>query len=342
MSGLILVIAAGSAGHILPALTFATSWCAKEEGRIISFIGSNKKLDATILKNSQNLAHQEQYYLMDLPGLKLWRYPIFLFQLIRIVIHSLFLLHRQKPEMVYTTGALLAVPICIAARLLRIPVVLHELNVQPGKAILFLAPFATKILLTFKATQVLFKKNTVKCEVRPYPVRFTEQDKQQSKSVALACISELSSQLFFEDKKTIFIFGGSQGSQFLNQTIKNWIVGLSQVEREQIQIIHQSGAVQLQNLQALYKNLSVTAFVFAYYHQLQTMYCAADMVICRAGAGTLFELLFFNKKSIVIPLEGLADDHQLTNAQLMAKEHPELFTVARQKDALAQIKKDFS
>ena len=337
MSNLIFVVAAGSGGHILPALTFATSWCSQVAGRAISFIGGHKKLDATILKNSLNLAYQESYYLINLPGLKLWRYPMFLFQLIRIFVHSFFLLRKQKPELVYTTGALLAVPICIAARMLRIPVVLHELNARPGKAILFLAPFATKILLTFERSKDFFKHNAIKCAVRPYPIRFIEQDKQLTKKAALVQVCEQIGQHFVEKKKTFFILGGSQGSQFLNETIKKWILGLSQAEREQIQIIHQSGSMQLQELQNFYDGLSIPTIVFAYYHQLQTMYSAADMVICRAGAGTLFELLFFEKKSLVIPLEGIADDHQVFNAQVLVQEHPTLFTVARQGDALKAL-----
>jgi UDP-N-acetylglucosamine--N-acetylmuramyl-(pentapeptide) pyrophosphoryl-undecaprenol N-acetylglucosamine transferase len=339
MSNLILVIAAGSGGHILPALTFATAWCARVAGRAISFIGSHKKLDATILKNSTNFVHAEFYYLINLPGLKFWRYPMFLFQLIRIFVHSYFLLRSQKPELVYSTGALLAIPVCIAARLLRIPVVLHELNAQPGKAILFLAPFATKILLTFESSKSFFKHNAVKCEVHSYPIRFSEQDKQLTKTAAYIELCELTGYHFSKSKRTFFVLGGSQGSQFLNEAIKIWILSLAQAERDGIQIIHQSGAAQAKELQKFYEGLHIPAFVFAYYHQLQTMYCVADLVVCRAGAGTLFELLFFNKKSVVIPLEGLADDHQLINAQLMAAEHPELFTVIRQGEVEGKMQK---
>ena len=330
MSSRIVVIAAGSGGHILPALVFARQWCSKALGRVISFVGSYKKLDGVVLQQKDSIDTYQQYYLINLPGLKIWRYPMFFFQLIRIFIQAFFLLRRQKPELVYSTGALLAVPFCLAARLQRIPVTLHELNARPGKAILFLAPFVTEILITFESSRAFFKHHAFKCQLAEYPIRFTHQDQQISSVDALQQLCSFSEVQLVTTKKTMMVVGGSQGSFFLNQTIIEWLTSLSKEERSKIQLLHQAGAVQVAFLQKQYQELGVTAFVFAYFHQLQIMYQASDLVICRAGAGTLFELLFFKKQAIIIPLEGQADDHQLANAQELAVKNPNLFTVIQQ------------
>jgi len=132
-------------------------------------------------------------------------------------------------------------------------------------------------------------------------------------------------------KKTILILGGSQGSIFLNNYIKQLIIKHPLVSST-INVIHQTGSLDSTNWSYFYKKNNITATVFSYNPNLASVYCAADVIICRAGAGTLFEIEFFKKKCIIIPLKTNTTDHQIDNARAMSTEHPDLFVWLDQQD----------
>ncbi|NBQ18022.1 hypothetical protein EBU24_06940, partial [bacterium] len=126
------------------------------------------------------------------------------------------------------------------------------------------------------------------------------------------------------------ILGGSQGSFFINELIKKACL-IDKNYFSNIQIIHQTGQ-QVDSLKEFYQEQNIVNLTFSYTAHINEFYPAADLVICRAGAGTLFETLFFKKPALVIPLETITTDHQLDNALSFSKEHPELFSVLRQKE----------
>lgn len=128
------------------------------------------------------------------------------------------------------------------------------------------------------------------------------------------------------DKKTLLILGGSQGSLFINNTIKT-LLESNAYGHKVLQIIHQTGKNDTFDWQHFYSSKNIRAFVCAYTHSIENFYLAADLIICRAGAGTLFEALFFKKLCIVIPLQTTTNDHQVYNAQALAAQHPELITI---------------
>ena len=137
--------------------------------------------------------------------------------------------------------------------------------------------------------------------------------------------------LGLSNKKTVLILGGSQGSLFLNQYMQQWVNDPS-FPANDIQIIHQTGSIDDTDWNELYASKNITAHVFSYYPDLALMYAAADLIICRAGAGTLFEIKFFNKPCIIIPLMTNTTTHQVDNAHAMASEYPELFHTITQSD----------
>ena len=106
--------------------------------------------------------------------------------------------------------------------------------------------------------------------------------------------------------------------------MQQWINDAS-FPSQNIQIIHQTGSIDDTDWQQLYASKNIAAHVFSYHPDLALMYAAADLMICRAGAGTLFEIKFFNKPCIIIPLMTNTTTHQVDNAHAMASEYPELF-----------------
>jgi UDP-N-acetylglucosamine--N-acetylmuramyl-(pentapeptide) pyrophosphoryl-undecaprenol N-acetylglucosamine transferase len=99
-----------------------------------------------------------------------------------------------------------------------------------------------------------------------------------------------------------------------------------------MQFIHQTGSTDETDWKQLYTSKNITAHVFSYNPELALLYTAADIIICRAGAGTLFEINFFNKKCIIIPLKTATTDHQVHNAIAMSADYPDLFEYILQDD----------
>lgn len=292
----IFFVAGKSGGHIIPALTLARQY----SGRELAMITTDSDLDRSLIAAAPvKLAHD------TLPLGKRQGY----LQLMRSCLVALKLLRRYRPERVISMGGLVSVPVCLVARLLGIPYELYELNVKPGKAVHFLASGAEKIYGCFAAT----KQYLPRAERASYPLRFQSQHKvERAQACHLLGLNP--------EKKVIMIVGGSQGSHFLNE-LAQALVGLGDV-----QILHQTG----QQVTAGEQVASCSWVTQAYVQDIHLWYSAADVVITRAGAGALHELMFFGKQGLIIPLESASTDHQVDNAHACAAEDPTRWLVVRQ------------
>jgi UDP-N-acetylglucosamine--N-acetylmuramyl-(pentapeptide) pyrophosphoryl-undecaprenol N-acetylglucosamine transferase len=255
---------------------------------------------------------------------------LFIFNLGAYFFNAMYKLWNINPAKIISFGGLNSIPVCLAGKILGIPFELYELNVQPGQAIKFLSYFTDTVHICFSQTAQYFENK--KCELSPYPVRFTDADRIYDKEKLLKDWNLL------PNKKTIVILGGSQGSLFVNQAIKTCLEADPELASK-VQIIHQIGINDQDDYKNFYEAHHIPAVVFAYNEQLQNFYNLADIIICRAGAGTLFEVEFFKKQCIIIPLQTDLNDHQLQNAQAMAEMHPDQFSVILQDDCTTDLSK---
>jgi len=267
--------------------------------------------------------------------------PILILQVLWAFLKSFLRALKDKPEKVISTGGLVSIPVCLGCWIARVPVEIYELNVDPGKAVKVLMPIADKIFVVFRNTVSRCKFMGVnfakKCSMFSYPIRFVNSVFQVSKSEIIDKINEKSEIPFSLNRKTIFLLGGSQGSKMLNQALKNFLDNNRNIH-DKIQVIHQIGNDISFDWKSFYKTLSEPAVLFSYDENIQNFYLLADLVICRAGAGTLFELEFFKKQGIVVPLVASSTDHQVKNAQAMSEEHPELFKIIHQENLISNPK----
>jgi UDP-N-acetylglucosamine--N-acetylmuramyl-(pentapeptide) pyrophosphoryl-undecaprenol N-acetylglucosamine transferase len=321
MAHIISFVAGKSGGHIIPCLSVAKKEKIKNPDAKILFFATTKALDQTILQQ-----HPYIDYLIYLPALsipaKKWLYPLFCISLCFAFIKAFIWLVRLKPLSLVSMGELISVPVCYAARLLRIPITLYELNATPGKTVMWLAPLAHHIHVCFPHAASFF--SPAKISHVPYPLRFTGQEMPGR-------IDALHALQLHSDRKTILIIGGSQGSLTLDTIMHTWILQHSHTHGT-LQIIHQTHAQRGIQVKHTYTTLGIPSFVFDYYNAMELCYMAADVVVCRAGAGTLFEVLFFKKRCITIPLETVATSHQYDNAVQVAAQQTALVTVLRQKE----------
>ena len=317
----ICYVAGHSGGHIIPCLTLAKQ---EKKGNDILFFTSTKQLDHTIVAQSNiPLAHialaikQQQRTWYTLPMIAL--------SLAWACVKSFWYLMMHMPDRIITTGSIIAIPVCMAGWILGIPIELFELNAHPGRTTLFLSYFADTVRHCFATTRTHFPHNH--CVLTKYPIRFTNTQSHQK--------------LFptFESHRiTLFVQGGSQGSHGINTLMQTLLTQHSELCKN-MQVIHQAGAHE-KNVRNMYATINVPAYVFRYDRDIAHYYQTADLIICRSGAGALFETLHFKKPCITIPLIIPSNDHQLKNAYAMANEYPDLFHVAlTASDALKAMQK---
>lgn len=312
-------VAGRSGGHIIPALTHAKELLSSDKQLKIGMITTHHHLDRALVHNQQCVSKHVMLPLGNFPRKNILGYPRFCAQFFWSLCITFMTLLRFRPRKIVSMGGYVSIPVAFIAWVLRIPFELFELNVVPGEAVKFLAPFAQRVYICFDQTRTYLPR--ARCEYAPYPIRFTEHDRI-SKEKACAQLGIPSG------KMVVLILGGSQGSRALNDLAK--IV----TPLVDCFVIHQTGEHGVAALRQFYGQHGIGAKVFAFSDQMAACYSAADVVIARAGSGTLFELLFFEKKSVIIPLETPTTAHQLDNARALQAEYSHFVTVLRQIDVM--------
>lgn len=319
----ICFVAGKSGGHLLPCITKAYQIKKENPQTELYLFSTGSELDKKIIDKHSILTHYIPIALRDVPYQQPWFAPLFMANASWYFCKSLYKLYSTKTNKVISFGGFNSIPVCLAAKALGIPFEVYELNIEPGKATKFLSYFTQTIYTCFKQTQKYFPNNT--CIQFDYPVRFNESDKQFDKEAFFKKYK------FSNDRKTILILGGSQGSTLLNEIFTKMIQEYPEL-CSKIQVIHQTGGSSSAIYEIFYKNLHIPAIVFGYHEQLQNFYNAADLIISRAGAGSLFEIKFFEKPCICIPHETANTNHQIQNVLALQQEYPDQFTIIKQSD----------
>lgn len=325
---IVCFVAGKSGGHIIPCLTIAQLMRVHHKRASVLFFSSDTNLDKKILTHNSAIS----WHIMLPLSTKAQSLYKTIAHIIVSFVRSFFYLCKYRPTEIITTGGIVAIPTCIAGFLLRIPIIIYSLDAIPGKAIQFLAPLATSLSVCFESSQKYFPAG--KSIVKPYPIKYSNDTINQHDALIKLHLNP--------HKKTIVILGGSQGSLFLNNCIKELIKNRL-LNSEHYNIIHQTGSLDSTDWKHFYQENKSTAYVFSYMPDLEYVYSAADLIICRAGAGTLFEIKHFKKSCLIIPLETNTTTHQVDNAHAMSREYPELFfsmsqsVVEKNKTVLVEI-----
>ncbi len=232
------------------------------------------------------------------------------------IIQALFKLYSEMPQVIFSKGGPGALPVIIAAKWYMIPIVIHESDSVPSLTTRLSAKFAKKILVSFKETAAYFP--SAKTIVVGNPIRREFID-GYGDTAQLKQFINLNPNL-----PNILVLGGSQGSVRINTFILDSLRSFL----PEMQITHQVGTANFDEMQALIKpslkeleeSLQARYHQFAYLtpQRLKESLGAADIIISRAGAGTIFEIAAAQKPAILIPLDGSANDHQRSNAYTYA------------------------
>ena len=322
MSRIICYVAGKSGGHIIPALTHAQK--SKEDSPDVKvlFFSTDSPLDRSLLEKHPLVDQYQPLTLANVPRKNILAWPRFVAQFFVVMGQVFTLLRRHRPSKVVSTGGYIGLPVCMIAKILRIPVELYVLDVVPGEAAKLLSRWADVTHLAFAQTAKYLPKSA-HCVETPYPLRYKEVDRIAREQACERLGID-------QHKKIVCVLGGSQGSHFINDLLQRWVSENSYAK--DCIIVHQTGLQGVEQVQQFYQRYGITAFVFAYRNDINLCYAAADVIVARAGAGTLFEILFFKKQAIIVPLETVTTAHQKDNALMMQTNHPQFFSVLLQKD----------
>lgn len=308
----------GSGGHFYPivAIAEAVRDLARERTLLeptLYFFGPNA--------HDERALYDLDVHIVKTPSGKLRRYFSFLnitdvIAMLYGIIKTLFVMYQVYPDVVFSKGGYGAMPSLIAARILNIPVVVHESDAVPGRATLFAAPFAKRIAVAFDdAAMRLPEAERAKTALTGNPVR--KDVAQPSKSGAHEFLD------LEHTVPVVFIMGGSQGAEALNEAVLSALPELIQ----RYQIIHQTGEAHIKSIEqtasvVLDKNEKRYRYhPYAYLNPLALRMAAgvSELVISRAGAGAIAEIAAWGIASIMVPLPTAAQDHQRYNAFAYAR-----------------------
>ncbi|CAG7857081.1 UDP-N-acetylglucosamine--N-acetylmuramyl-(pentapeptide) pyrophosphoryl-undecaprenol N-acetylglucosamine transferase [biofilm metagenome] len=290
----IVIMAGGTGGHVFPALAVA-QWFI-DEGWSVSWLGTRKGLEAKVVPE-----HGIDIDWLSVAGVRgkgLLSKATSLFKLIKACSQAFSILRRRKPHVVLGLGGFVAGPGGLMARVLNIPLVIHEQNRVPGTTNRLLAKFANQVLEAFPDS---FKKDiNAKCTGNPLRKQFLN-------------VSTIKAPLNGRDLR-LLIIGGSQGAQALNEIIPDALCNLTEIEAW-----HQTGAAMQEQVAKRYLELGINAKATAFINDMVAAYQWADIIICRAGAMTVSEVAAMALPAIMIPLPNAIDDHQLANARFLSE-----------------------
>lgn len=299
MSPTIVFTGGGSAGHVTPNIALILA--LREEGWQVHYIGSAQGIEQGMMENLAVPFHPvssgklRRYFSLK----NLWD-P---FRIILGIFQSLVLLFRLKPDVVFSKGGFVAFPVVIGAWLNRIPVVAHESDMSPGLANRLCFPFVNMICLTFAAGKDHFK-NQEKIVVTGTPIREQLFTGNRAKGLALC--------RFNEEKPCLLVIGGSLGAQSINQCIRESLDQLTQ----QVQVIHLCGKGKIDSSLLDYKGYVQFEYVN---EELADLFAISNVVISRAGANSLYELLALGKPHLLVPLSAkVSRGDQIQNARYFA------------------------
>ena len=287
----------GTGGHLFPALSIADELSASGAGEIV-FFGTARGPEARIVPQ-----RGYEFHKIWIKGYPRRFKPEILLLPVKMtvsVLQCMFYLTRQWPDCLVATGGYVCLPFMAAGKLLGLSMVIHEQNSLPGVTTRIGAKWARAVFYSFEASARYFDYHPdAALSGNPVKIDFSEVTREEA-------IVKLG---LDPGKKTLLVFGGSQGAATLNNAVSEVIGGIS----EKYNLIWGTGRGNLPD------KLPPNALAREFYDDMKTVYAASDLAVCRAGAITLAEIAAKGLPAILVPFPFAAEDHQRLNAEPMAE-----------------------
>lgn len=306
MSKSVVFALGGTGGHIIPAQVTADQLSAEDPNLSIQFVGHQ-------VKRSKLIDHSRFDTYEVSSASFVWRRPLeipkALWTIAKGIWQAYNFLKQRKPKLVVGFGSYHSCPVLVAAIFLKIPIILHESNVLPGRVNRFFARYAKTMVITYAETRRFLKAPILHLRV---PLRAREEEASRQE-----LLQELS---LVEGPLTILVIGGSLGADFMNRTTIEAIEMLADQGCD-LQVIHLCGLrCSADEIAQRYKRRSIRAYVRRFESRMDAIYRVVDLALIRAGAMTIAEITEQEIPSIVIPSPSVMENHQDMNADLFVEQ----------------------
>jgi UDP-N-acetylglucosamine--N-acetylmuramyl-(pentapeptide) pyrophosphoryl-undecaprenol N-acetylglucosamine transferase len=289
----VVISGGGTGGHLYPALAVGRKLQEKNPGIPLTFIGSHRPIEKDLMER-----YGAHFVPMRIEGIKgrglksLKTLVLLPFALIR----SLLILSRVKPGLVIGVGGYSAGPVVLMASLLRIPTLILEQNLTPGFTNRLLIRWAKRAVVAFANSLGYFKGKGI---FLGNPVREEFYNLRPKRRAAVL---------------TVLVFGGSQGSHVLNEAMTAALPYL-EPEKGNLRLFHQTGKADFEKVKEGYvQNGFPDAEVAPFFFDMAGYFEKSDLVVSRAGATTIAELIVARKAAVLVPFALASEDHQVKNA----------------------------
>jgi UDP-N-acetylglucosamine--N-acetylmuramyl-(pentapeptide) pyrophosphoryl-undecaprenol N-acetylglucosamine transferase len=289
------VAGGGTGGHLFPGLAVAKRALASGEAVSVVFFGSLRGIEARLVPAAGFELVAEP--VEGIRGGSVLGAAKALLRLLGAVRGTRRELRRREIDVVLGLGGYASAPAVIAARLARIPVVLMEQNREPGLANRTLARLASAVCTSFEETARYLPRG--RAHLTGNPVRRAIEEMPRAR----AC-------------DTLLVFGGSAGAVTLSRAVSGALVEIARRTRVP-RVVHQTGAAGRDDVARVYEAAGIDAEVVEFIDDMAGAYARAMLVVCRAGATTLAELIATGTPAVMVPYPHAAGNHQLANARAL-------------------------
>ena len=304
VKGVLMVAGGGTGGHIYPAIAIAREYLARDAARRVVFVGTEKGLEKTIVpKAGFPLEFIDVGGLKGKGGLDLVRNVL---RVPKGFVQAWQLIGRHRPSVVLGVGGYSSGPVLLAARMRGVPTIVHEANAFPGLANRTLARIVTTVAVAFAEAGPRMKRKDAVVTGNPIRQEFFEAGARPAADAAT-------------ERRRLVVFGGSQGSRILNETMTAALLFLARL-KDTLQIVHQTGPNDHEKVQTAYRQSAFTgARVVPYLDPIVDEIAGADLVVCRAGAMTIGELSAIGRAAVLVPFAAATNNHQELNARVVER-----------------------
>lgn len=299
----VVIAGGGTAGHVNPAIALARALTSDH----VSFIGTSVGAEARLVPAAG--FPLESIAVAGFDRAKPWLLPRTAARAAGAVTAARKILSRARPDAVVGMGGYVSLPAVLAARSLRVPVVLHEQNIVFGLAHKVSKPFAAKVAVSFEDTLADAGSKGI-CVGNPVAPEFATFSRPDKRPFAYETFG------LEAGRKTLLVFGGSQGARRINEAAG----GLPELwaDRADLQILHIAGRAAFPDLQARQRASGAGCIyrVVEFVDDMPDAYAVADLALCRGGATTLAELALVRLPAIVVPYPYHRDRQQERQARV--------------------------
>lgn len=301
----VIISGGGTGGHIFPAISIANELKLRYPTCEILFVGAEDRME--MQKVPEAGYKIEGLWISGIQRRLTAKNLLFPVKLVKSLWKARDIIKKFQPDVVIGTGGYASGPLLQMANRENIPTLIQEQNSYPGITNKWLAKGANTICVAYPDMDRFFPAEKIVLTGNPVRQDLLDVDSKREEALKFFGIDPA--------KKTVLVLGGSLGARKINQLIED---NLKEFEKNNLQVLWQTGSLYYNDYSKYAEKENIQTFAFL--KRMDLAYAAADIIISRAGAGTVSELCIVGKPVVFIPSPNVAEDHQTKNAMAVAEE----------------------